>query len=235
MRSPGTLATVASGPAHLPSRGGRYVGLTAAVVMHVALFAAVLTYAPVRHSLAKAAPMIVSLIPPEPAPPPQPPKPLPPRPTVKPALPRAIEPLPVPEFVDAPAPQLAAIVLAAPVVAPPARVEEAPPVAVAAVAAPDIVPPRFDAAYLDNPAPAYPPLARRAGEQGRVLLRVHVTASGVADNVEVRQSSGSPRLDEAARETVRRWRFAPAQQGERAVAAWVIVPITFTLDRSRPA
>ena len=150
-------------------------------------------------------------------------------------VPRAIEPPSVPEVVNTPAPQLAAIVLAAPVAAPPARVEEAPPVAVAAVTTPDVVPPRYDVAYLDNPAPAYPPLARRAGEQGRVLLRVHVTPSGVADAVEVRQSSGSLRLDAAAEDTVRRWRFAPARQGERTVAAWVMVPITFALDRSRPA
>ena len=31
-------------------------------------------------------------------------------------------------------------------------------------------------------------------------------------------------------DTVRQWKFVPARQGERAIAAWVIVPITFTLD-----
>ncbi|RFO98311.1 energy transducer TonB [Rhodoferax lacus] len=89
--------------------------------------------------------------------------------------------------------------------------------------------PRFDAAYLDNPAPVYPPLSRRAGEEGRVLLHVLVEASGVAAQVEVRSSSGFERLDRAAMAAVRRWKFVPAKQGAEAVAAWVLVPIVFGL------
>jgi protein TonB len=94
-----------------------------------------------------------------------------------------------------------------------------------------IIPPNFNAAYLDNPAPVYPPLARRSGEQGRVVLRVLVTPTGTADAVELRTSSGSARLDQAAIETVKRWRFVAARQGEQTVAAWVLVPITFSLER----
>lgn len=106
-----------------------------------------------------------------------------------------------------------------------------PPAVAAAAPASDVVTsPRFDAAYLANPAPAYPPLARRAGEQGRVLLRVLVTADGLAGQVEVRVGSGSERLDEAARDAVRRWRFIPARRGSDPVAAWVVVPIDFRLD-----
>ncbi len=56
------------------------------------------------------------------------------------------------------------------------------------------------------------------------------TAAGRAETVDVRTSSGSPRLDNAALETVRRWRFVPARQGDHAVAAWVLVPINFTLE-----
>jgi TonB family protein len=88
--------------------------------------------------------------------------------------------------------------------------------------------PRFDADYLDNPAPAYPALSRRMGEHGRVLLRVHVTPEGSPAQIEVRESSGFERLDKAARDTVRRWRFVPAKQGDRGVAAWVLVPISFS-------
>ena len=89
--------------------------------------------------------------------------------------------------------------------------------------------PVFNAAYLDNPAPAYPVLSRRAGEQGHVLLRVLVNAAGRADEVQVRGSSGSTRLDEAACNTVRRWRFEPARRGEQAVPAWVLIPVSFSL------
>ena len=90
--------------------------------------------------------------------------------------------------------------------------------------------PRFDADYLRNPAPAYPPLSRRLREQGKVLLRVVVRADGLPDCVELRRSSGSARLDEAALEAVRTWRFVPARNGETPITATVIVPIVFSLD-----
>lgn len=89
---------------------------------------------------------------------------------------------------------------------------------------------RFDAGYLQNPAPLYPPLSKRMGEQGKVLLRAHVLPSGTADGVEIKRSSGSPRLDNAALEAVRKWRFVPAKQGGQAIAAWVQIPINFSLE-----
>lgn len=93
-----------------------------------------------------------------------------------------------------------------------------------------VVQPRFDAAYLNNPAPSYPPMSRRLGETGKVLLRVHVLPSGQPGQVEIRTGSGFPRLDHAAMEAVSRWRFIPARQGNEAVAAWVVVPISFSLE-----
>jgi protein TonB len=92
-----------------------------------------------------------------------------------------------------------------------------------------VEPPRFNADYLDNPAPSYPPLSRKLGEQGRVLLRVLVTADGVPSQVTLHKSSGYARLDEVAADTVRRWKFVSARQGSQPVEAWVIVPIQFNL------
>lgn len=89
---------------------------------------------------------------------------------------------------------------------------------------------RFDADYLHNPAPPYPPQARRMGEEGKVILRVEVSAEGRAQNVEIKTSSGSARLDESALRTVRNWRFVPAKRGETAVDSWVLVPIIFKLE-----
>lgn len=89
----------------------------------------------------------------------------------------------------------------------------------------------FDAAYLKNPPPIYPSISRRLGEQGKVELRVQVSAEGLAEQIELRLGSGFPRLDEAAREAVRRWRFAPARRGSTAISAWVIVPVNFQLQR----
>lgn len=111
----------------------------------------------------------------------------------------------------------------APVAAPsPSPAREAP-VAVLA--------PRFDAAYLSNPIPEYPRLSRRMGEEGRVMLRVHVGADGKPLEVTIAKSSGFTRLDEVARDTVlRSWRFVPARQGDQAVAGTVRVPIDFSLN-----
>jgi protein TonB len=109
---------------------------------------------------------------------------------------------------------------------PPAAVAES---AVAPEPAP-VIPPRFNADYLQNPAPAYPALARRMHEQGRVLIRVLVSADGLPERVELKTSSGFARLDHSALETIRSWKFVPARQGGEKVAAWVVVPITFTLD-----
>jgi protein TonB len=103
-------------------------------------------------------------------------------------------------------------------------------VAVTAPPAPALVsPPRFNADYLNNPAPAYPPMSRRIGEQGKVVLRVHVNERGLPDDVQVNASSGSPRLDTTALETVRQWKFVPARRGDTPIDAWVLVPISFSL------
>jgi len=93
-----------------------------------------------------------------------------------------------------------------------------------------LTPPSFGAAYLSNPKPVYPMVSRRLGEKGMTRLRVLVSAEGRPQQIEVERSSGFPRLDQAARSTVRDWRFVPAREGDKAVAGWVIVPINWNLE-----
>lgn len=84
-------------------------------------------------------------------------------------------------------------------------------------------------AYAFAPPPAYPIPALRRGEAGTVWLRVEVDAQGRPTEVTVQESSGSKALDQAARKQVlQRWRFVPARQGDRAVAAVGLVPIVFS-------
>ena len=97
-----------------------------------------------------------------------------------------------------------------------------------ALAAP-VVPPRFDAAYLNNPAPSYPALSRRNGEAGKVLLRVHVSSDGKPQQIDLQRSSGYSRLDDAAIAAVRQWRFIPAKRGDENLTEWVLVPLVFKL------
>lgn len=91
-------------------------------------------------------------------------------------------------------------------------------------------PPRYGVDGLANPSPAYPWLSRRAGEQGRVVVRVAVDAAGDAGHVEISKSSGHARLDEAALDALRKWKFKPARRGERPVPGIVEVPVTFRLS-----
>jgi protein TonB len=97
----------------------------------------------------------------------------------------------------------------------------------AAVAA--VLPPVFHATYLRNPPPPYPLAARRAGEQGTVLLRVLVTREGAASRVEIEKGSGSAHLDAAALEAVKAWRFTPARRGAETIESWMRVPVMFRL------
>lgn len=155
--------------------------------------------------------------PPEPAQEVAPQSPLPPRPTaVQPAIKLSTN---APAIAAQPSPQPA---VAVEIAAPPAEKSPAPP---APVTAPD-----FSAVQLNNPGPKYPFQARRNKQEGVVLLKVLVTPGGRAGEVRLEQSSGFQTLDRAAMKTVRRWRFVPASQAGKAVAAWVVVPIGFSLS-----
>ncbi len=77
--------------------------------------------------------------------------------------------------------------------------------------------------------PPYPLLARKRGYEGRLVLRLLVSAQGNVDRVVVLKSTGYAILDKAAVKTARRWRFSPAIEGGRPVKYWVEVPVVFSL------
>ncbi len=210
----------------------RAVGIAIAVAVHAAMLLAAWHVAQTRTPAQRLAPIVVELLTPsrverQPPPPPAIRRPVP-KPLAQPT-PR-VEP---PAQVDLPLepPPVATVTLPPPTPEPPPIAAIAAPPEPPAPPRPVVTPPRFDADYLRNPAPEYPPMARRHGEQGRVLLRVLVGASGDPREIAVKTSSGSERLDRAAQESVRRWRFVPARIGIVAVDAWVIVPIVFALTR----
>lgn len=172
---------------------------------------------------------------PEPQPSPAPVKPAdkpapvkrkpPPKPQAKPApIPKKTmaAPLPEPAAAVSPPPAAAAPIAAAPPKTAGKPAESAKPASLEA--------PNFNAAYLHNPAPRYPAVSRRLGEEGRVLLRVEVTEQGSPASVSLHASCGSSRLDQAALEAVRQWRFVPAKRDGRNVNAVVIVPVKFSIE-----
>lgn len=96
-------------------------------------------------------------------------------------------------------------------------------------------PPRVDlpsssADYLNNPPPPYPPLSKRLGEQGRVVVRARIEINGSASQTEVHTSSGFERLDQAALQTVKRWRYLPGKRADVPEAMWFNIPIQFVLE-----
>jgi protein TonB len=93
-----------------------------------------------------------------------------------------------------------------------------------------VIAPRYDAAYLHNAPPQYPPLARRLRLQGKTTIRVLVNADGRPQRVKLEHSSGVQILDQAALEAVQHWTFVPARQGNRPIAAEVDVPLHFRLE-----
>ncbi len=76
----------------------------------------------------------------------------------------------------------------------------------------------------------YPAASRRLNEEGRVVARVLIDATGAAVRWSVAQSSGFPRLDEATACVLRKLEFVAGRRDGQGVAAEAILPIMFRLD-----
>jgi protein TonB len=55
----------------------------------------------------------------------------------------------------------------------------------------------------------YPSFSKRSGEQGEVVVKLIIDESGSVEEVALLRSSSFPRLDRAATEIGRRYRFKP--------------------------
>ena len=97
-------------------------------------------------------------------------------------------------------------------------------------APPTVALPSSNADYLNNPAPAYPALSRRLGEQGKVVIRVLIDKHGKPQQGDIRQSSGHSRLDQAALRAVMNWRYVPGRRDRVAQDMWFNVPVHFALE-----
>src|SRR4051812_34993586 len=228
-------------PPRGPSPSRRNVAIAGGVVLfHIAAIWALQT-----GLLRRAAELVVPveilsdvITPPTPKVEPPPPEVKPPPPPPQPAV--THKPVPPP-----PAPKLAAAPQLAPAPAAPTGTVEpqpAPPPITAPVAetpAPPAPPPpaparvelpSSSADYLQNPKPVYPPISKRLGEQGKVIVHVLIGVDGTAQSANLKQSSGYDRLDNAALDTVRKWRYVPGKRGGVPEAMWFDVPVHFVLE-----
>lgn len=210
------------------SPGQRRAAVAAIVALHAAVAWGLMQVREVREAVTQAAPLFFDLVaPPAPPAPPVPPPPAP-RPPPKIAPPARLVAAP-----PSPAP--------APFVAPPPEGVEPPaPVAVETPPAPPVPPapppppkiiPASAVQYLEPPVPEYPRASRRAGESGRVTVRVYIDEAGLPRQLQVSRSSGFPRLDEAALAAVRAARFKPYTEDGRPTAGWASIPLAFDLEK----
>lgn len=82
----------------------------------------------------------------------------------------------------------------------------------------------------ERTAPAYPPLSRRFGETGRVVLRVELDEQGRVAAARVETGSGHDRLDQVALAAVRTWRCSAPRRDGQAVRAVARQPFNFILQ-----
>lgn len=74
----------------------------------------------------------------------------------------------------------------------------------------------------------YPSLLRDAGIGGTTLVWFFIDEQGVVQNQQVQESSGHTALDDAALRVAPVFKFTPALNRDKAVPVWVQLPITFT-------
>ena len=77
--------------------------------------------------------------------------------------------------------------------------------------------------------PRYPIESRRKREQGTVVLALTLGIDGTVESIAINRSSGHARLDTAAFDAVRGWRWQPTIRGRQPVRVRGIVEIPFIL------
>ena len=82
---------------------------------------------------------------------------------------------------------------------------------------------------LSNIRPVYPEIAQEAGIEGTVVVQVFIDKRGRVKDTLILKGIPNTGLDEAAISAIRKTRFRPAKQRERAVGVWISIPVNFRL------
>lgn len=201
------------------------LGLTVVVVLHVAVIYGLLSHRLKVSSPAEQTLFVNFIAPPAPEKLTEPKRPLPPipKPVDKPRARQLAAQAPVLKPADPVAP-------AQPDTPAPERAVQAPPMPLPA--GPLALSSELAMVCPERPAPTYPPLSRRLGETGQVVLRVELSESGKVASAMVERSSGHPGLDQAALAAVRHWRCSPATRNGQPTGAVALQPFKFVLHES---
>ncbi|MBZ9647052.1 energy transducer TonB [Sphingobium sp. 3R8] len=201
--------------------------IAAILVVHALLIGALIQ---VRNHVQRAEIAKLTVVNLSPPPPPPPAAETPPPP---PSAPEVVAPPPV---VQTPVPPVQAVQTSPePVPAPrPVPVTVAVPGPPAPVTAPPAPPSMVQGGDLGTQMvagkpPRYPIDSRRKHEQGTVVLTITLAVDGGVESIAVSQSSGFARLDNAARDAVKGWRWKPTIRGGQPVRVRGVVEIPFIL------
>tara|TARA_Y100001968_G_scaffold205719_1_gene188911 strand:+ start:842 stop:1384 length:543 start_codon:yes stop_codon:yes gene_type:complete len=82
---------------------------------------------------------------------------------------------------------------------------------------------------LSSIRPVYPEIAQEAGIEGTVVVQVFVDKKGRVQDTLILKGIPNTGLDEAAVTAIKKTRFRPAKQRERAVGVWISIPVNFRL------
>lgn len=212
-----------------PTRRARLMPMLAVAALHLLGGLLLWQGGQALHRVIKKAPVQVALI--QEAPPPPP-------------LPRTaprVEAPPLPNFMRVPVPEIqvqtreaTAMPLAPPPPPPAVQTQTAPQPSPTVLTPPSPPAPKAVAAstlrWRTEPAVEVPRLSRRAGESGRVLLRVVFDVQGVPREVHIHKSSGFPRLDAQALEAMRVARITPFLEEGRPIEVVATAVIDYELE-----
>src|SRR5437762_2642456 len=205
--------------AHPRSQSRRLTGMVITVALHIALIYALI------HGLARK--IVEVVVPPletkiiAEVKPPQPEKPPPPPPKLA---------TPPPPFIPPPEVNIQIPIQQAPTITAVAPTPPPAPVAITPTPAPAPVTTAPVVLASSCEKPEYPPSARRANETGTVLLSFLIDTNGRVLDSKVERSSGSRRLDEAARAGLELCTFRPATAGGQPTRAWARIEYVWRLE-----
>ena len=205
------------------SRGGDPVAIVGALLFAVGAVGAFAFMNPHFVRKEKREPIVVAMLalpddpPPAEAPPPPPDAP----------PPQAVISAPVPIVMTPAQPVIQAPAIMVPISAPAPK--PAAPAAVAARGPENLG--ELSAKMISATPPKFPLESRRTHEEGIVVLSVLLSTDGRVADVSIAKSSGFARLDRAALDAVRDWRWSPLMRDGNPVMVRGMVTIPFILQR----
>lgn len=213
-----------AGPAFKPGSMALALGLTAAPVIALVLGLQI------THVVNDPPPFTTYPVAPEPPPPPPDPQPqpktkTPPREVVytPPQQPLPLPPVnPLPTTSETPPPNPGPLIGTDP--------DPTPFVQPTPVAKPVMVDAFVDPRYQGLLQPPYPPEEQRAGNSGRVVLRVLIGTDGRVKQVEKVSAASDAFFAAAQRQALGKWRFKPATKDGVPIEQWKVMSLRFVLN-----